>query len=212
MSLSAAVVAELVRAGLDGDALIAAVERIEAADGRRSVDEQAERRRAADRERKARLRNSAESAEQEPPIKKGSPHPSKEINPQFSPPSGVRTIRAREDGGFDQFWEVWPNKVNKPAAVKAWPKAVKAAGSLQTILEGVHRYVENKPLDRQWCNPASFLNGERWNDQPAPIATGPPRREPDYLDIAAEARRQLEELERNDDNRTDTLRLVHQAH
>ena len=61
MSLSAAVIRELVAAGLSGHALVEACERIEASApvASRTVDEQAERRRAADRERK-RLRNSAE--------------------------------------------------------------------------------------------------------------------------------------------------------
>lgn len=73
MSLTAAVIRELVAAGVTGDALVAACERIESADGLRTtkaVDEQAERRRAADRERKreARLRNSAESADNPSPL------------------------------------------------------------------------------------------------------------------------------------------------
>lgn len=58
MSLSAAVIRELIAAGLSGDALVAACERIEMAAPApvvTVVDEQAERRREKDRERKARL-------------------------------------------------------------------------------------------------------------------------------------------------------------
>lgn len=53
MALSAAVIRELIAAGLEGDALVAACERIELlSPNLAAVDVQAERRRAADRERK----------------------------------------------------------------------------------------------------------------------------------------------------------------
>lgn len=88
MSLSAAVIRELIAAGLSGDALVAACERIEMADPV-SVDRQAERRRAADRERKARLRNSAESADTASD-KEMSPDPYKKTTPP-SHPTDVQT-------------------------------------------------------------------------------------------------------------------------
>lgn len=80
----AAVLRELMAAGLQGEALIAAIARVEAASGP-AVDAQAERRRAKDRERK-RLRNSAESAEivETPSPKETSPTPPKEITPSCS--------------------------------------------------------------------------------------------------------------------------------
>lgn len=53
MSLSAAVVRELIDAGLSGEALMAACERIEARDIQVAADPVAEKRRAYDRERKA---------------------------------------------------------------------------------------------------------------------------------------------------------------
>ena len=67
---------------------------------------------------------------------------------------------------FERFWQAWPNHVGKAAAVKAFAKH---AGKLDEILAGVARYVRDKPADRQWLNPATFLNQERWNDRPAPL-------------------------------------------
>jgi len=76
--------------------------------------------------------------------------------------------RARRDpAGFEAFWQHWPHKVERRAAVKAFPQAVAAAGSVETILDGVERYIAAKPPDRAFCNPATFLNGQRWLDQPA---------------------------------------------
>lgn len=65
---------------------------------------------------------------------------------------------------FEKFWEVWPNKVGKPAAEKAFAKH---ALKIDAILAGVQRYIRSKPADRPWLNPATFLNQERWNDAPA---------------------------------------------
>jgi hypothetical protein len=66
---------------------------------------------------------------------------------------------------FKDFWEIYPNKVGKPVAEKAF-KAALAKAPLETIMDGLRRYV-GKADDRPWCNPATFLNQERWADAPA---------------------------------------------
>lgn len=93
--------------------------------------------------------------------------PSHPLNP---PPVSLReTSPAREPSAdFVEFWRNFPNKVGKPAAIKAFPKALKAAGSVDVILAGLRRYVDDKPADRPWLNPATFLNQQRWTDRPAP--------------------------------------------
>jgi hypothetical protein len=68
---------------------------------------------------------------------------------------------------FPVFWEAWPNKVGKHAAVKALASARKRGVPFETIMAGVHSYIRDKPPDRSWMNPATFLNGNRWEDQPA---------------------------------------------
>lgn len=86
--------------------------------------------------------------------------------------------RARERAlrsEFEDFWKGWPNKVGKPKALTAFIGKRKSH-SLQAIIAGRDRYVRTKPPDRPWLNPATFLNQERFNDQPAetgkPAATG----------------------------------------
>lgn len=78
--------------------------------------------------------------------------------------------RARE---FEVWWRIWPHKVCKPAAVAAYKRAA-AKVPLDVLCEGVERYIAQKPADRPWCNPSTWLNQERWDDRPAPIA---PRRD-----------------------------------
>jgi uncharacterized protein YdaU (DUF1376 family) len=98
--------------------------------------------------------------------------------------SSLRSEVAREE--YDEFvvfnetfWPAYPHKVGKPAALKAFRGARKRA-KLPEIMAGLQRYIAAKPPDRPWCNPATFLNQDRWNDQPAAVAprpngTGPPQ-------------------------------------
>jgi hypothetical protein len=67
------------------------------------------------------------------------------------------------------FWKLWPHKVGKPAALKALRSALKRA-TIAEILEGVGNYIRDKPPDRHWLNPATFLNQSRWEDQPATVS------------------------------------------
>ena len=85
---------------------------------------------------------------------------------------GETETRARRaslaDPEFEnRFWKEWPNKVGKPAAVKAWASARKRGHSVETIMDGLERYIYGKPPDRPWLNPSTFLNQERFLDQPA---------------------------------------------
>ncbi|WP_261334969.1 hypothetical protein [Rhizobium leguminosarum] len=78
--------------------------------------------------------------------------------------SSLRSEDARAPE-FDQFWEVYPNKVGEPAARKAFSKAI-ARTTVDEIIRGASEYAA-KTDDRQWCNPAKWLSEDRWKDQPA---------------------------------------------
>jgi len=71
---------------------------------------------------------------------------------------------------FDEWWALYPHKVGKPVALASFDKALKLPGvTYDQILNGLQRYIEGKPPDRQWCNPSTWLNQQRWNDQPAVV-------------------------------------------
>lgn len=73
-------------------------------------------------------------------------------------------------GEFDTiFWKEWPNKVGKTPAAKAWIAIRKKGHSVETIMHGLSKYIEGKPTDRHWLNPSTFLNQERFLDQPAQV-------------------------------------------
>jgi hypothetical protein len=86
----------------------------------------------------------------------------------------ARESAPSSDFEFEDFWNLWPNKVGKPAALKAFVSARKRA-DLDAIVAGVFAYIRDKPPDRPWLNPATFLNQNRWEDQPAQVANGKPK-------------------------------------
>jgi uncharacterized protein YdaU (DUF1376 family) len=83
----------------------------------------------------------------------------------------TRAMRADAPSGFIEFWAQYPNRIGRGAAVKAFVKA-RSKADQATIMAGLARYAA-KQDDRPWCNPATWLNQERWLD--APAAQGPPR-------------------------------------
>lgn len=71
--------------------------------------------------------------------------------------------------GFDEFWVTYPKRKGKGAARKAWGLAVKKAPA-EVIVAGARRYFEdpNLPEPAYIPLPATWLNQERWDDDPEP--------------------------------------------
>jgi hypothetical protein len=70
---------------------------------------------------------------------------------------------------FDEWWGLYPKKVGKLDAQKAWAKAMKKKVDPQLIIDGQHRYNASKSVqDGYIANPATWLNAERWNDEVIP--------------------------------------------
>lgn len=98
-------------------------------------------------------------------------------NPLTPKPSSKNSFGARDFGDWPDdfqagFWAIWPHKVGKPAAMKALDRVRRNGVSFAALMSGVNRYIQGKPADRSWMNPATFLNGDRWEDQPASEANG----------------------------------------
>lgn len=80
--------------------------------------------------------------------------------------SESNSISESNSDAFARFWEVYPKKVNKKDAQKAFAK-VKA--DVQVLLDAVER----QKLSSQWCkdggqyipHPTTWLNQERWTDE-----------------------------------------------
>lgn len=72
---------------------------------------------------------------------------------------------------FEKWWKVYPHKVGKGAAEKAFERALFTFPfpdrAVLQLISGVERYIASKPKDQPWCHPTTWLNQRRWEDQPA---------------------------------------------
>ena len=92
-------------------------------------------------------------------------------NPTLSDPKKETRVAALDDGWpsdfREQFWNVYPHKIGKSDAIAKLERTRKRGVSWDALMDGLRRYIASKPVDRPWCNPATWLNQARWEDQPA---------------------------------------------
>jgi hypothetical protein len=82
--------------------------------------------------------------------------------------NGMEQGMGMEQGNeFQEFWTSYPKKVSKPQAERAFQKAIKKT-DLGKILESVNSFKNSEDWTKEdgkyIPNPATWLNGERWND------------------------------------------------
>jgi len=89
-----------------------------------------------------------------------------------------------DDDGFTEFWKLYPRKVGKGGAERAWKAAIKKA-SKETILNGLATYqaIRAGEDETYTAHPTTWLNQERWadempNQQPEPETPNIPTWEP----------------------------------
>lgn len=99
----------------------------------------------------------------------GAPNESNGKESQVEP---LVLLDARADAlaeGFAAFWAAYPRNTAKGEARKAWPAAVKVAGSMTVIVDGAQRYADDPNRDPGYtAHAATWLRAERWNDDPLP--------------------------------------------
>jgi len=81
----------------------------------------------------------------------------------------VKLERESLKSDFNAFWMLYPRKVAKQAAFKAFEKACKLHDA-SDVLAGVQRLARdpNKPSKQFLPHPATWLNEGRWEDEPYP--------------------------------------------
>ena len=80
--------------------------------------------------------------------------------------------------GFEQFWKLYPRRVAKADAMKAYAKVMKGpdAPTVDRLLEAVTRYAKAQTDPKYVAYPATWLRQGRWEDeQEAPAAAPKPR-------------------------------------
>lgn len=66
---------------------------------------------------------------------------------------------------FETFWRLYPRKVAKFAALRAYARARLNGATEEELLGGVRRYREHKPEYAEWCHASTFLSQGRWLDE-----------------------------------------------
>ena len=97
-------------------------------------------------------------------------------NPPTSPRRGSGRKKSADMDGFALFWQEYPRKAAKAAALKAWQKLNPSPELVERILD----HVRDHKRSPDWIkdggqfvpHPATFLNGRRWEDD-IPPDTGP---------------------------------------
>lgn len=82
----------------------------------------------------------------------------------------------REDQ-FETFWRTYPRRIGKGAARKSFEKALKLE-SFDAIMAGLQRQLSYYASKEQQFipHPTTWLNQERWSDEPQPIERNTGRR------------------------------------
>lgn len=94
------------------------------------------------------------------------PNPKHPTPPHKPKPSRSPQV-SDDDPDWAAFWGAYPRKVGKGQARKAWAKAIKTTDPAE-IITAAKRYAgQRRGEDPQFtAHPATWLNGERWADQP----------------------------------------------
>ncbi len=67
---------------------------------------------------------------------------------------------------FDLFWKLYPRKVKRQDARKAFDKIARSdAVAFDVLMKGLRLYISTKPDYQDWAHPTSWLNGRRWEDE-----------------------------------------------
>jgi hypothetical protein len=88
-----------------------------------------------------------------------------------TPPAAKKNLKpsaAANDAAFEEFYLIYPRRVAKPKARRAFAAATKRA-SVSTIIDAARRFaIARKDQDEKFTPyPATWLNDNRWNDEPA---------------------------------------------
>lgn len=73
--------------------------------------------------------------------------------------------------GWDEFWRTYPRRTAKGAAERAWAKAIKKAAP-EVIIQAAARFAADPNREATYTpHPATWLNEQRWEDDPLPERT-----------------------------------------
>jgi hypothetical protein len=112
-------------------------------------------------------------------------NPDTEPKEIYNPSRTQNENNAREP--FDAFWDTYPRKAGKGQARKAWTTAITKADPAVIIAAADGYRNDPNRTDQFTPHPATWLNGERWEDDPLPCPNSNTTRAPDRIDTDRQA-------------------------
>ena len=106
-------------------------------------------------------------------------HPNDKLNEKGNGESDSPALVSNQSGSpkegssisehFSTFWQLYPRRVGKLSAQRAFDKAVETGADPIAIIEGAQRYAEERAgePERFTKHPTTWLNGHHWEDEPA---------------------------------------------
>ena len=92
-------------------------------------------------------------------------------SPDLQKTPSPRAAKPADPAGFDEFWQTYPRRQGKGAAIKAYEKALRRA-DVEEILAAAHRYATDPNREDQFtAHPTTWLNQDRWLDDALPSRT-----------------------------------------
>lgn len=85
------------------------------------------------------------------------------------PDNNTAHPKGERGAGFPEFWKLYPRKIGKGQAERAWAGAVKKTSPAE-IIAGLRRQLPSLAMQRRTDGdyrpyPATWLNGQRWADE-----------------------------------------------
>lgn len=105
-----------------------------------------------------------------PPLKRTPKYEQPEEQPPIAPRRGAgRSLPLTErDSEFAKFYQAYPRKVGRGQAERAWRGAIRAGAKPAEIISGLEAQLPAmREQDQRFVpHPATWLNGQRWLDEP----------------------------------------------
>lgn len=88
---------------------------------------------------------------------------------------------------FTEFWKAYPNKKAKQAAAKAWKRLKPDRALFDVIMQALEAAKHSDQWSRDGGRyipyPATWINGQRWEDQDAEVAAGTSEGRSGFVDV-----------------------------
>lgn len=81
----------------------------------------------------------------------------------------VKNLKEVYMANFDRFWSVYPKKINKESARKAWVKIKDTDDLIETMIQALEKAKASRDWQKEQGkfipHPATWLNNKRWEDE-----------------------------------------------